>query len=125
MGHTYSEITVRGEEELKIKDVLVDTGATFTVLPLSVLESIRATKSPYVVKLQLGDRRRVSAAIYLAEIKINGRKGPARIAAFKRAVPTIGVDTLETLGLKVNPNTGKLETTRGKYLLFVSMHLAN
>jgi len=34
-------------------------------------------------------------------------------------VPVIGVDTLETLGLKVNPATAKLEQVRGEFLLYI------
>ncbi len=119
MSHVYATIVVKGERERRIKDVLIDTGATFTVLPSKVMDEIGATKSPYTVNLQLGDKRRKKAKIYLAEIKLDGRSGPARIASFEEAVPTIGVDTLETLGLKVDPVTERLQPTRGKYLLFV------
>jgi predicted aspartyl protease len=41
----------------------------------------------------------------------NGRRGLVRILAFKDAIPVIGVDTLETLGLKVDPVTGNVEKT--------------
>jgi len=45
-----------------------------------------------------------------------------RIATFDDAVPVVGVDTLETLGLKVNPGTGKLEQVRGEFLLYVQAY---
>jgi len=41
-----------------------------------------------------------------------------RILAFENAIPVIGVDTLETLGLKVNPVTGEIEKTE-YYMLYV------
>jgi len=69
--------------------------------------------------LMLGNKTRVKAKIQMAEIEIEGRKGPMRIATFDDAVPVIGVDTLETLGLKVNPATAKLEQVRGEFLLYI------
>jgi predicted aspartyl protease len=38
--------------------------------------------------------------------------------AFEGAVPVIGVDTLETLGLKVDPVTRRIEKTE-YYMLYV------
>jgi predicted aspartyl protease len=54
----------------------------------------------------------------MAEVEIEGRKGPARIIAFSNATPVIGVDTLEMLGLKVDPVTGKIERSE-HYMLYV------
>jgi predicted aspartyl protease len=54
----------------------------------------------------------------VAEAEIEGRRGPLRILAFKDAIPVIGVDTLETLGLKVDPLTGRVEKTE-YYMLYV------
>lgn len=88
-------------------------------MPVEIVEEIDAIRSPWKIQLMLGDRRKVRAAVYLAEICMNGRKGPVRVAAFKKAVPAIGVNTLETLGLRANPITGKLEPTRGGYALYV------
>ena len=78
-----------------------------------------ALKSLWAIELLLGDERKVKATVCLAEIELNGRKGPVRIAAFENAVPAIGVDTLEMLGFKVNPLTGKLEPVRGSYALYI------
>ncbi len=57
--------------------------------------------------------------VYLVEVELNGRKGPVRIAAFEEAIPAIGVDTLEKLGLRANPVTGKLEPILLGYALHI------
>jgi predicted aspartyl protease len=54
----------------------------------------------------------------VAEVEIEGRRGPARVMAFNGATPVIGVDTLETLGLKIDPVTGRLEKSE-YYMLYV------
>ena len=120
MGHILVRALVRGiKGEKMLEKVVVDTGATYTVMPIEIVEEVGAIKSPWTVELILGDKRRVKAIAYFAEIELNGRKGPMRIASFKGAVPAIGVDTLETLGFKANPRTGKLEPTRGDYALYI------
>ncbi|MGB9705316.1 MAG: aspartyl protease family protein [Pyrobaculum sp.] len=106
----------RGRGEVVFDEILVDTGATFTVLPLEVAEKLIET--PFTVELKLGDGRRVAARVYIAEVEIEGRRGPVRVLAFQGAVPVIGVDTLETLGLRVDPTTGRLEKTE-YYMLYV------
>ncbi len=56
--------------------------------------------------------------VFIAEGEIEGRKGPLRIVAFESAVQVVGVDTLETLGLKVDPVTGNIEKTE-YYMLYI------
>jgi len=57
--------------------------------------------------LTLGNKTKVKAKVHMAEIEIEERKGPMRIATFDDAVPLVRIDTLETLGSKVNPATAK------------------
>ncbi len=56
--------------------------------------------------------------MFIGEVEIEDRRGPVRILAFPGAQPVIGVDTLETLGLKVDPTTGRLEKTE-YYMLYI------
>jgi predicted aspartyl protease len=55
----------------------------------------------------------------LAEAKAEGRRGPAFVAELDVPTPILGTYALETLGLKPNPVTGKLEVIgpEGGYLL--------
>ena len=113
MGHVIVKVIIRGKEEY-VANLPVDTGASFTVLPLKLAEKL-LYKTSYTVKLRLGDRRRVTAQVYVGEVEVEGRKGPVRTLAMPKV---IGIDTLETLGLKVDPTTGKIEKTE-HYMLYV------
>ena len=116
MGHVIIRAIVRGRKEL-VKELSVDAGASFTALPLELAR--RALyETPYTVELKLGDGRRVSAKVFIGEVEIEGRRGPVRVLAFPNAQPVIGSDTLETLGLKVDPTTGRVEKTE-YYMLYV------
>ena len=50
--------------------------------------------------------------VALALIQLEGRESPVKIVIADGAMEVIGIETLEALGLKVNPITGKLEPTR-------------
>ena len=67
----------------------------------------------------LADKRKVKAKLYLAEAEAEGRKGPVFVAGLDVPTPILGTYALETLGLKPNPVTGKLEVVgpEGGYLL--------
>ena len=116
MRHVVVGAVVRGKGEY-VGEFLVDTGASFTVLPLELAEKL-LYETPYTVELRLDNGRKVRARVFVGEVEIEGRKGPVRILAFPGAQPVIGVDTLETLGLKVDPTTGRLEKTE-YYMLYV------
>ena len=60
----------------------------------------------------------MEARVFIGEVEIEGRKRPVRILAFPGAEPVIGVDTLETLGLKIDLTTGKMEKTE-YYMLYI------
>jgi predicted aspartyl protease len=51
-------------------------------------------------------------------IRIEDREGPAIIATFEGVKHVLGVQTLEALGLKVDPLTGKLQPTRPKGIAY-------
>jgi predicted aspartyl protease len=116
-GHVFVKVKFRGKGVVEFERVLVDTDTSFTVMPLDVAEKY-FIETPFTVNLKLGDGRVVEAKVFIAEGEIEGRKGPLRILAFKDAIPVIGVDTLEILGLKVDPVTGKIEKTE-YYMLYV------
>jgi len=117
MGHVFIRAMFRGREVLEVDKMLVDTGASFTVMPLDVAEKY-FIETPLEAELRLGDGRIVKAKVFVAEVEIEGRRGPLRILAFKEAMPIMGVDALETLGLKVDPLTGRVEKTE-YYMLYV------
>jgi len=97
----------------RIRDVefLTDTGAYYTTIPLELAEEL-GIKSVAKTKLTLADKRIVEAGISLAYIKILDRDGIFNIALMNVPEPLLGVSTLEGLGIKVDPTTGKVEYSR-------------
>lgn len=119
MGHVTANINIKGEKgERALTGILVDSGATYTVLSPEVVEEVGAIKASFTTDIMLGDGRKVKAAVYLASASIDDREGPAIILSFKGTKEVIGVQTLESLGLKLDPSAGKLEATRPKNLAY-------
>jgi len=118
MSFTYVTVTIHGKASKRVK-MLVDTGSTYIVLNPEVIKELGLIETPYTVELVLADKRKVRAKLFLAEVEVHGRRGPAFVAELDTPTPLLGVYALETLGLKVNPTTGKLEeiSPEGGYLL--------
>lgn len=112
------DVTIKGSKGSKsIKGLLVDTGATYTVLPRDDLKEVGAWGGGKV-KIELGDGRSKKADFYLVRLRALDREGPAIAVTFKGTKPVVGVQTLESLGLKVDPNKRRLEPTRPKGLAY-------
>jgi len=119
MGHLHTDMTVRGSKAtVKLKNVLIDTGATYTVLPEEVLEEVGAARIPTEVEVELGNGEKVKARAYGVAIKIEEAEAPAISITFEGAQTVIGVETLESIGLKLDPTTGELEFTRPKGMAY-------
>ncbi len=104
---------VRGARgEAVLSHILVDTGASYTVLPEDVVERVGAWLLPHRVALELGDGRVVEANVYAVIVGIEDRIAATIAVSFKGARVVVGVRTLEDLGLKVDPIIGRLEPTR-------------
>ncbi len=113
LTHVYAKATLTGTKAHQAIDkLLVDTGATFTVLPHDLLERIGAIKVPTKTRLELGDGRSVDAEVYAVVITIEDREGATLAVTFGGAKSVLGVRSLEDLGLKVDPVRGALEATR-------------
>jgi predicted aspartyl protease len=119
MGHLHTDISVRGSKKTKqLKNVQIDTGATFTVLPQNTLEEIGAWGPIWDIDVGLGNGPKVKAKAYGVTIKIEGVEAPAIGIMFEGAQTAIGVETLESIGLKLDPTTGKSEFTRPKGIAY-------
>ena len=113
MAHVYAKATLIGTRAHRALDkLLVDAGATFTVLPRDLLEEVGALRVPTKTKLELGDGRSVEAEVYAIVVAIEDREGATLAVTFTGAKPVLGVRSLEDLGLKVNPVSGLLEAAR-------------
>ncbi|HAZ31809.1 MAG TPA: hypothetical protein DCY61_03810, partial [Dehalococcoidia bacterium] len=76
MGHLHTDMTVRGSKAaMELKKVLIDTGATYTVLPEKVLEGVGAWGPVGEVKVELGNGEKAKA--YGVAIKIEEVEAPS------------------------------------------------
>jgi predicted aspartyl protease len=117
MGFTYVNVTVRGMKASRDVRMLVDTGSTYIVLDPETIKELGLLETPFAV--DLADGRKIRAKLFLAEVEVKGRRGPAFVAELDAPTPLLGVHALETLGFKVNPRTGEVEeiSPEGGYLL--------
>lgn len=119
MSHLHTDMTVRGSKAaIKLKNVLIDTGATYTVLPQKILDTAGASPLPGKVEVTLGNAKKVKAKAYGLTVKIKGVQAPTVSLTFKGAQTVIGVETLESIGVKPDPTTGNLEFTRPKGMAY-------
>lgn len=112
MGHIVVEAELAGARKQKLR-MLVDTGATYTVLPEDLAERLKITEAPRRLTVRLADGRRKSMRVGQVFVRLLGREaastaliGPAGIE------PLLGVAALEALGLALDPTSGKLKPTR-------------
>jgi len=118
VGYTYVDLVIRGKVSRNVR-VLVDTGSAYVAMDSKTIFEVGLHETPFEVELTLADRRKVKAKLYLAEVEAEGKRGPAFVAELDIPTPILGAYALETLGLKPNPLSGKLEVVgpEGGYLL--------
>jgi len=111
MGEARVKFKVYNGERFAELEGFVDTGATFTKIPKSVASEI-GLQAKYRVEVVLGNGRTVTRGLALGEVEMEDVKRPVLLAiGGDEEMPIIGYTTLEVLGFKVNPVTGKLERT--------------
>jgi predicted aspartyl protease len=98
--------------------VIVDTGATYTILDKKTANEVGAWRIPFEIHLELGDGRIVKASMYAIIVTLESRTAPTLTACFEGAKNIIRVRTLEDLGLRVDPISGKLEPLRPNNLAY-------
>jgi predicted aspartyl protease len=112
MGHVWIEMEISNFDKTKTKKVqgLVDTGATLTTIPKTLADELS-------IKIISNEQVQTGAGL----IQINkgnsvitiGNKEGIQMVWISDVIDKVlvGCVTLETLGLKVNPLTGKIEET--------------
>ena len=111
MGDVRQDVQIIGDRSATVR-MLVDTGATFSVIPKALAREIgvRRHRRPYTVIL--ADGRRVKCAAGIVSYRIGKREAPGTILIGDVPEPLLGVETLEGLGLAVDPLKGRLTPTR-------------
>jgi clan AA aspartic protease len=111
LGHVYVKLVVSNPADLELTatvDALVDTGATSTVVPRVLADSLRL---PVIGRLTV---RTATGDVDLdnsgAVVQINGRRAYNPILISDTIDKTlVGVITLEALGLSVDPKSRQLK----------------
>ena len=111
MEHTFVNAYLEGRRKGKEVKMLVDTGATFTVLSKDLAEELGVPKLRKE-RVTLANGLTMEAEAGVVHIKIKEREAPTTVLIMDCGEPLLGVESLETLGLKVNPETEELEPTR-------------
>ena len=122
MGHVYVQARVSARRGASVR-LLVDTGATYTIVPPQLVRRVGASLLPrrFAVSLANGTSRRLYACSI--GIRVGGRAGPTTALILPGGEPLLDVETLEALGLRVNPERRRLEPSRRRAALLVGLRL--
>ena len=98
-------------------EFVVDTGATYTVLPGSVLEKL-GVKPFRTVRLRLADGRVIEKPLGEIGIEIEGYRASATPVVFgEEGIYLLGSVTLEQLGLAPDPVEKKLKSAEALLMI--------
>jgi clan AA aspartic protease len=105
----YVDVDVIGGKGVGRFRALVDTGATYTVVPRRVAEELGITSTGKRVKVVTAKGKAVPEE-GIAVIRLMG-EGRTNVVLISDEIEQllIGVTTLESFGLRVDPITGRLE----------------
>ena len=92
-------------------EFLVDTGAFHSAIPKDLAADMHLEAAGEVA-VTLADKRIVRVPISLAYMKVLDRESILPVVIIDVPKPLLGTTTLEGLGLKVDPVSGKLEHSR-------------
>jgi len=112
MGHVHVDVVLRGARGARNVRMLVDTGATYTIISPELADEIGLVRLPFRTEVVLADGRRELVEAGVAELSAEGRRAPITVLVMDVEEPLMGSESLEALGLKPNPETGRLEPTR-------------
>src|SRR5207253_3841813 len=120
MGHDFVEAELSWKRAARVR-VLVDTGATHSVLPSDLATRLGVVASPRPIRVELADGSHRSMRVGAVLVRLLGREaGDTALIARRGAEPVLGVEALEALGLTVDPRSRKLKPTRARAVLLVS-----
>ncbi len=93
-------------------ETLVDTGATYTVLPASTLRDLGVSPDDYM-EFQFGDQRSATYELGEARVTLNGISRVTPVVFGPESVlPLLGAVTLEAMALLVDPVAQRLVPRR-------------
>ena len=120
MGHVFVDAELSWKRAARVR-VLVDTGATHSVLPSDLADRLGVVQSPRRIRAELADGSHRAMCVGTVLVKLLGREaGDTALIARRDAEPVLGVEALESLGLTVDPRSRKLKPSRARAVLLVS-----
>jgi len=122
VGHVYADARVFARRSVTTR-FRVDTGATYTIVPPQLAREVGATVLPRRFRVALADGTERSLQACTMGVELCGRTAPMTALFSKAGEPLLGIETLEALGLRVNPERRTLEPTRGQAVLLVGIRL--
>lgn len=94
------------------EDFMVDSGASYTVLPGNMVKKLGLTRS-FEQEFVLADGTKITRSIGSAIVKFDGREiASAVVLGRAHDSPLLGVLTLEALGLVLDPFERKLHPAK-------------
>jgi predicted aspartyl protease len=111
MGHVHQRVKLSAERTVTVR-MLVDTDATYSVIPEALARAVGIKRLRRSVSITLADRRRVRLDAGTALFRVGAREAPAILLVGDVAEPILGVETLEGLGLTVDPRRPRLVPSR-------------
>jgi clan AA aspartic protease len=121
MGHVVVEAELAGARRQRVR-LLVDTGATYTVLPADLARRLEITEAPRRLRVRLADGRTKSMRVGTVFVRLLGREAASTaLIGAPGLEPLLGVEALEALGLTVDPRSRSLKPTRAHAVMLVSI----
>lgn len=99
-----------GSKELEV-EALIDTGTNRLIILKDIADAL-GLKLLFKVKAELADGSVKEVDVAPVAVEIMGRRAPDYAVIVEKGEVCVGVETLETLGLAMNPVTGELYPTR-------------
>jgi clan AA aspartic protease len=118
MAHVFVEASVSARRTATVR-FLVDTGATYTIVPPALIRKVGAPVLGRRFRVSPADGRARRLQACLLGIRIGRRAGATTALVLPGAEPLLGVETLEVLGLRVDPVRRRIEPTRAQTALLV------
>jgi clan AA aspartic protease len=109
MGMTYAEVRISGSKSRDELRLLVDTGSLYTWIEKEILDRVGASKLGNR-KFKTIEGREIERQVGEAVVESTGEKA-TRIVVFAMEgdAQVLGVDSLEGLGLEVDPTSKRLK----------------
>jgi clan AA aspartic protease len=113
MGYVKVRAKIGDPEQTRVRELefLVDTGASYMVIPPSVAEEL-GLKPIKKGRVTLADNREVDAGYAFAYVSLLGREAPATVLVFESPMPLLGTFTLRVLSLEVDPAKEEVRHSR-------------